>query len=84
MDINKAALLTWNVAYLQMNNWREPPCHEMSFAHIESMWLRWPTLTSDTKKCRWLGWMQATIVAMTFPHVGLEVMKNINKECSDA
>ena len=83
MDIDEAARLTYNVATLQRMNWREPPCPEMSYDHIASMWVRWSDDMSDTKKCRWLGWMQATIVAMTFPFTSLETMKNINRQCAD-
>lgn len=83
MNIDKAAELTLNVARLQKNNWKEPPCPELSFDHMENMMSRWSDDMSDTKKCRWLGWMQATLVAMTYPYTDLEVMKMINKECAN-
>ena len=80
MNIDKAARLTMNVAILQKNNWRDHSCKEMSFNHVEEMWKRWSDKMSDTKKCRWLGWMQATVVAMTYPYTSLETMKQINKD----
>jgi len=85
MNIDRAGQLTRNVAFQQKNNWREAPCKEMTYEHIEDMWFRWSRDSksmSDTKKCRWLGWMQATIVAATYPYTDLEVMKNINKDCA--
>ncbi len=83
MNIDRAAKLTRNVAYLQRNNWRDTPCPEMTFAHIDSMWRRWSDNMSETKKCRWLGWMQATVVAMTYPFTNLETMKQINRDCAE-
>ena len=81
MDYDKAARQTRNVAYIQRKNWRDPPCPEMSFEHIDDMMHRWSNEMSDTKKCRWLGWMQATVVAMTYPYTSLDTMKELNKLC---
>jgi hypothetical protein len=81
MDYDRAAQLTRNVAFMQRENWRHAPCPEMTFEHIESMFSRWSDEMSATKKCRWLGWMQATVVLMTYPFTSLETMKNINKDC---
>lgn len=82
MDVDRAARLTRNVALLQKKNWRTPTCPEMSFEHIEGMMSRWSGDMSPGKKNRWLGWMQATVVAMTYPYTSLETMKRINKDCS--
>lgn len=84
MNVDKAAQLTFNVARLQKKNWRDPPCRELSFDHIQSMIIRWSDDMSETKKCRWLGWMQATVVAMTHPYTSLETMKNINLNCAES
>lgn len=85
MDYDRALQLTFNIAYLQRGNWRRPPCPELSFEHIALMASRVDCEEmSDTKKCRWLGWMQATVVAMTYPYTSLETMKNLNRECTDA
>lgn len=81
MNYDKAAILTRNVASLQQKNWRDAPCPEMTFGHIEGMMDRWSDEMSATKKCRWLGWMQATVVAMTYPYTSLDTMKQINKDC---
>jgi hypothetical protein len=82
MNYDDAARMTHNVAYLQRNNWRKAPCPEMTFDHLVSMMDRWSDDMSDTKKCRWLGWMQATVVAMTYPYTSLETMKAINATCA--
>jgi hypothetical protein len=60
---------------------RETP--GLTFAHIEDMWARWPHGGSETKRCRWLGWMQASVVAMTDGRIGLDEMKAINFACSE-
>jgi hypothetical protein len=46
-------------------------------AHLEDMVARWPVDGSGSKQGRWLGWMQATVVAAC-PAVTLEDMKQIN------
>lgn len=82
MNYRAALKTTRNIAYLQRNNWRDAPCTEMSFGHIEKMMDRINSEDmSDTKLCRWLGWMQATVVSMTYPYTSLETMKNINRGC---
>lgn len=86
MNILKAAQRTANVAHLQRRNWRDAVCPELSYDHIIEMNMEMQsgqTIMSDTKLCRWLGWMQATVVAQTYPYTDLSVMKLINKECAD-
>ena len=83
MDIEKAALRTLEVARAAA---AEGPLREtpgLSLSHVEDMWARWPHTGSATKRCRWLGWMQAAVVAMTDGRVGLEEMKAINLACAD-
>lgn len=83
MDYRKALNITIDLAGTHKKHWREHPCKEMSFEHVEDMMERIDHENmSDTKLCRWLGWMQATVVVMTYPHTTLETMKNINKGCS--
>lgn len=78
MDIDGAARATLELARKHADAWRDPPLPEMSLDHLEGMMKRWPHDGSATKQCRWLGWMQATVVAMAAPHVTLEDMKRIN------
>lgn len=52
----------------------------MSFEHLAHMWHQWSDDMSDGKKHRWLGWMQATIIAMTYPNANLLGMKMINRD----
>ncbi len=83
MDIEKAALKTLEVARAAA---AEGPLRDLpglSLAHVEDMWARWPHQGSATKRCRWLGWMQAAVVAMTEGRVGLEEMKAINLACAE-
>lgn len=70
------------VARANRENWQATTCPEMTLAHIEDMWTRWSDEMSPTKKCRWLGWMQATVVAMAYPHVTLELFKQVNMDCA--
>jgi hypothetical protein len=83
MNIEAAALKTLELALEEAvkGPLRETP--GLSLAHVEDMWARWPHDGSATKRCRWLGWMQATVVAMTEGRVGLEEMKAINLACSE-
>jgi hypothetical protein len=83
MNIEAAALKTLELALEEAVNGplRETP--GLSLAHVEDMWARWPHDGSATKRCRWLGWMQAAVVAMTDGRVGLEKMKAINLDCSE-
>lgn len=83
MNIEAAALKTLEIARAEAARGplRETP--GLSLAHVEDMWGRWPHQGSATKRCRWLGWMQAAVVAMTEGRVGLEEMKAINLSCSD-
>lgn len=83
MNIEKAALRTLEIARAAA---AEGPLREtpgLSLAHVEDMWARWPHQGSATKRCRWLGWLQAAVVAMTDGRVGLEEMKAINLACAD-
>ncbi len=82
MSIDAAAARTYEVAeHLQrQGHWRASDCPEMAFAHIMGMWDQWSDDMSDEKKCRWLGWMQATIVAMTYPKANLLGMKMLNRD----
>ena len=83
MNIEAAALKTLELALQEAvrGPLRETP--GLSLAHVEDMWARWPHDGSATKRCRWLGWMQAAVVAMTDGRVGLEEMKAINLACSE-
>jgi hypothetical protein len=83
MNIEAAALKTLELALEEAvkGPLREIP--GLSLAHVEDMWARWPHDGSPTKRCRWLGWMQAAVVSMTEGRVGLEEMKAINLACSD-
>lgn len=82
MDILIAAQRTANVAHLQKHNWREAVYPEFSYARIISMNCQIQAgFVSDTKMYLWLGWMQATVVAQTYPYTDPEVMKLINQEC---
>lgn len=83
MNIEAAALKTLELALEEAvkGPLREIP--GLSLKHVEDMWARWPHDGSATKRCRWLGWMQAAVVAMTEGRVGLEEMKAINLACSD-
>ena len=83
MNIEAAALKTLEIARAEAARGplRETP--GLSLAHVEDMWARWPHQGSATKRCRWLGWMQAAVVAMTEGRVGLEEMKAINLACAD-
>lgn len=85
MDQRRATQLTANIAELQWRNWRIPACPELSYEHIQEMndKIQDPeSEMSDTKIGRWLGWMQAAVVAQTYPYTSLETMKNLNKECA--
>jgi hypothetical protein len=83
MNIEAAALKTLELALQEVAKGplRETP--GLTLAHVEDMWARWPHSGSSTKRCRWLGWMQAAVVAMTEGRVGLEEMKAINLACAD-
>lgn len=83
MNIEAAALKTLELALQEAvrGPLRETP--GLSLAHVEDMWARWPHDGSATKRCRWLGWMQAAVVAMTDGRVGLDEMKAINLACSE-
>lgn len=78
MDIDAAAAETLALARRHAADWKSSAATEMSLAHLEDMWGRWPWTGSATKRAHWLGWMQASVVAMCAPHVGLEDMKRIN------
>jgi hypothetical protein len=83
MNIEAAALKTLEIARAEAARGplRETP--GLSLTHVEDMWARWPHQGSATKRCRWLGWMQAAVVAMTDGRVGLEEMKAINLACAE-
>lgn len=83
MNIEAAALKTLEIARAEAARGplRETP--GLSLAHVEDMLARWPHQGSATKRCRWLGWMQAAVVSMTDGRVGLEEMKAINLACAD-
>lgn len=83
MNVDRAMLKTFELAIINSKFWKESPCPQMSFGHIHSMVDRWSPDMSEDKKNRWLGWMQATVVAMTYPHSSLDDMKEINRECSN-
>ena len=67
---------TMAMARLHAASWRDLG-PDMTLAHLEDMVVRWPVDGSGSKQGRWLGWMQATVVAAC-PAVTLEDMKQIN------
>lgn len=82
MDIEAAARMTLDLA---REHARKGPLREipgLSLDHVEDMMARWPADGSPTKRCRWLGWMQASVVAMTEGRATLEDMKEINRICA--
>lgn len=83
MDIDAAARMTLELAREQARTGPLKEIPGLSLAHVEDMMARWPVDGSPTKRCRWLGWMQAAVVAMTEGRVGLDHMKAINKACAD-
>ena len=83
MNIEAAALKTLEIARTAAAGGPLRATPGLSLAHVEDMWARWPHSGSATKRCRWLGWMQAAVVAMTEGRVGLEEMKAINLACAD-
>ena len=83
MNIEAAALKTLEIARAEAARGPLRETAGLSLAHVEDMWARWPHQGSATKRCRWLGWMQAAVVAMTDGRVGLEAMKAINLACAD-
>ncbi len=82
MSIDAAAARTYEIAehLHKLGQWRTSDCPEMSFEHLAHMWHQWSDDMSDGKKHRWLGWMQATIIAMTYPNANLLGMKMINRD----
>lgn len=76
MNVRKAIDETMKLAELSIIS--HYPVHDLSIEHLRSMHERinanldW----SDTKLCRWLGWMQAAIVSWGV--YTLEDMKAIN------
>lgn len=83
MNVDGAAKETMELAERLAPYWRKDHAPEMSLEHLRGMMDRWSPELSETKRCRWLGWMQATVVAMTAPHCTLEDMKQISKKYAD-
>lgn len=79
MDIESAARKTIDLARKHAYLAAAYKVPGLTLSHIEDMWARWPIDGSETKRCRWLGWMQACVVAMTEGVVTLEDMKAINQ-----
>lgn len=67
---------------LDMVECQETP--EFEYCHLEQMLARWDAgeVTSEGKAGRWLGWMQAAVVALGCGDVTVEEMKTINKRHS--
>jgi hypothetical protein len=82
MNIEAAALKTLKLAHTHAAQGRVREIPGLSLSHVEDMWARWPVDGSPTKRCRWLGWMQAAVVAMTEGRASLEEMKAINLACA--
>jgi hypothetical protein len=82
MNIEAAALKTLELALEEANKGSLREIPGLNLTHVEDMWARWPHDGSPTKRCRWLGWMQAAVVAMTEGRVGLEDMKAIKLACA--
>lgn len=81
MNMLGARDATLALARLHAASWRDLG-PDMSLAHLEDMVTRWPEDGSGSKQGRWLGWMQATVVAAC-PAVTLEDMKQINRVFAD-
>lgn len=82
MDIEAAARMTLELAREHARNGPLREIPGLSLDHVEDMMARWPVDGSPTKRCRWLGWMQASVVAMTEGRATLEDMKEINRICA--
>lgn len=81
MNMLGARDATLALARLHAATWRDLG-PDMSLALLEDMVARWPVDGSGSKQGRWLGWMQATVVAAC-PAVTLEDMKQINRVFAD-
>lgn len=81
MNMLGARDATLALARLHAASWRDLG-PDMSLAHLEDMVTRWPVDGSGSKQGRWLGWMQATVVAAC-PAETLEDMKQINLVFAD-
>lgn len=79
MNIDKAMLETIELMERHKDQWRDD-LHVKGFSidHMHSMKARWSDDMSDTKKCRWLGWMQAVVCVCLHPTVDLDTVKEIN------
>lgn len=78
MNMIGAAEKTMEVARERMKK-HVPHKSELSLIHLEEMLTKMrATDMSKAKMGRWLGWMQAAVVAAT--DLSLEDMKNINRK----
>ena len=57
---------------------------ELDYPHLQEMLVKMETVEmSPAKLGRWLGWLQAAVVANTFGLVSLNDCKEINKKWAD-
>lgn len=76
MDMKRAAQRTIALAKKIGDDMRASD-PTLSMKHLEGMMDRWPE-HSEAKAGRWLGWLQASVVAGSSGRIGLEDMKMIN------
>ena len=84
MDMLEAARKTLALAEERgLSRCSEMRCPETGFAHLTEM-LRTMEAGefSEGKMGRWLGWMQACVVAASNGTLTLEDMKQVNRSCS--
>lgn len=79
MNIRQAVEDTMQLAHERVNAAAHSCVKELSYDHLCEMHeaIDLNRSMSDTKLCRWLGWMQAAIVS--WGTATLDDMKNINK-----
>lgn len=83
MDINGAKDELISFCMDHKDHWQDQGVPGFGYRHILDMNDRWSDSMSDTKKCRWLGWMQAVACVSLPGHFDLETMKQMNKRHAD-
>lgn len=76
MDMKRAAERTLELARRHEDKWAAPD-PSLDLDHLRGMLDRWPD-HSPAKAGRWLGWLQAAVVASLPDQVDLDDMKHIN------
>lgn len=83
MNMLEAARDTMKLVH-SISGGRLPPDKSLSTDHLSAMLsVMEEGEFSEGKMGRWLGWMQASAVAMHAPLITLEDMKNINRKWAD-